>query len=81
VIDAATNAVSATIPVGVEPLAFGVFIRPALKLAGTPGTANCYGVSAAAVVRQHGGLNAAAAALGFSSISALQNAVLAFCSG
>jgi probable HAF family extracellular repeat protein len=49
--------------------------------AGTPGTANCHGQSVSALARQYGGLNAAAAALGFSSVGALQNAILAFCGG
>jgi hypothetical protein len=49
--------------------------------AGTPGKANCYGQSVSALARQFGGLNAAAAALGFTSVDALQNAILAFCSG
>jgi len=49
--------------------------------AGTPGKANCYGKSVSALVRQYHGLNAAAAALGFSSVRALQNAILAFCEG
>jgi YVTN family beta-propeller protein len=35
VIDTATNTVSATIPVGSEPVAFGVFIRPPAR-AGQP---------------------------------------------
>jgi hypothetical protein len=49
--------------------------------AGTPGKANCYGQSVSALARQFGGLNAAAAALGFSGIRALQNVILAFCGG
>jgi YVTN family beta-propeller protein len=81
VIVGATNAVIATIPVGTGPVAFGTFIRPAPRFAGIPGKANCYGQSVAALVRQYGGLNAAAAALGFRSIRALQNAILAFCGG
>jgi YVTN family beta-propeller protein len=81
VIDTASNAVTATIPVGRTPIALGVFIQPAPRFAGTPGQANCFGQSVAALVRQFGGLNAAAAALGFSSVGALQNAILAFCGG
>jgi hypothetical protein len=46
-----------------------------------PGRANCYGQSVTALDGQYGGLNAAAAALGFSNISALQNAILTFCEG
>jgi hypothetical protein len=54
-----------------------VFAQPVF--AGTPGKANCYGKSVSALVRQYHGLNAAAAALGFSSVRALQNAILGFC--
>jgi hypothetical protein len=56
-----------------------VFAQPVF--AGTPGKANCHGQSVSALARQYGGLNAAAAALGFSSVSALQNAILTFCEG
>jgi YVTN family beta-propeller protein len=79
VIDTKTNTVTATIPVGSVPIAFGIFIQPALRFAGTPGKANCYGQSVSALARQYHGLNDAAAALGFSSVRALQNAILAFC--
>jgi YVTN family beta-propeller protein len=79
VIDTVTNTVIATIPVGSPPIAFGIFIQPAPRFAGTPGKANCYGKSVSALVRQYHGLNAAAAALGFSSVRALQNAILEFC--
>ena len=61
-----TNTVTATIPVGSNPVAFGVFIQP--RFAGTPGKANCFGRSVAALARTFGGLNAAASALGFPSI-------------
>jgi hypothetical protein len=54
-----------------------VFAQPVF--AGTPGKANCHGQSVSALARQYGGLNGAAAALGFPSVSALQNAILAFC--
>jgi len=81
VIDAATNAVTATITDTSfdGPLAFGVFIiRP--SFAGTPRFSNCTGVSASALSIQYGGtLGAAAAALGFPSVQALQNAIRAFC--
>jgi YVTN family beta-propeller protein len=81
VIDTATNTVIGFIPVGVAPVAFGVFIQPPPRFAGTPGQANCYGQSVAALVQQFRGLNSAAVALGFSSVSALQNAIIAFCGG
>jgi hypothetical protein len=74
VIDTATNMVTATIPVGSGPEAFGIFIQPAPRFAGTPGKGNCYGESVSALVRQYRGLNAAAAALGYSSVKALQTA-------
>jgi len=81
VISTATNSVTDTIPVGTVPTAFGMFIQPAPRFAGAPGRANCYGRSVSALVLQDGGLNAAAAALGFASMGALQNAILAFCGG
>jgi len=46
---------------------------------GTPGKARCYGKSVSALARQYGGLNSSAAALGFPSVRALQNAILTFC--
>jgi hypothetical protein len=49
--------------------------------AGTPGTPNCLSQSVAALVQQYGGLSAAASALGYSDVSALQNAIVAFCGG
>ncbi len=54
-----------------------VYAKPAF--AGTPGRENCFGQSVTALQGQFGGLNAAAAALGFPSVRALQNAILAFC--
>jgi hypothetical protein len=56
-----------------------VYTEP--RFAGTRGHANCYGKSVSALARQFRGLNAAAAALGFPSVPALQNAILAFCGG
>ena len=79
VIDTATNAVTATIPIGNFVVAFGVLIQPPPRFAGTPGKANCYGQSVSALARQYRGLNSAAAALGFSDAKALQQAILMFC--
>jgi YVTN family beta-propeller protein len=82
VIDTATNRVTDTIAVGGQPLAFGRFIpseKPLPKFAGVPGRANCHGKSVSALARQYGGLNNAAAALGYPSVSALQNAIEAYC--
>jgi len=50
-----------------------------LVFAGTPGKANCHGKSVLALAQQFGGLNAAAAALGFSSVQDLQEAIRTFC--
>ena len=66
---------------GTEPQAFGLFIGPAPKFAGTPGKANCHGKSVSALAGQYGGLNAAAAALGYPSVRALQEVIMAFCEG
>ena len=56
-----------------------VYTQP--TFAGIPGKANCFGQSVTALQGQFRGLNAAAAALGFPSVRALQNAILAFCGG
>ena len=56
-----------------------VFAKPVF--AGTPGKANCHGKSVSALARQFGGLNAAAAALGFPSVQALQEAIEEYCEG
>jgi hypothetical protein len=55
--------------------------KPAPKFAGIPGHSNCYGKSVSALVRQYHGLNAAAAALGYHSVKALQTAIMEFCEG
>jgi YVTN family beta-propeller protein len=81
VIATATNMVIATIPGFDAPVAFGKFIQPAPKFAGIPGKANCFGKSVSAPVRQYHGLNAAAAALGYRSVRALEKAILEFCEG
>jgi YVTN family beta-propeller protein len=84
VIATTANTVSATIPVGVNPAALGILIQPfqpPLRFAGTPGKANCQGESASGLAQQFGGSNTATAALGFPSVRALQDAILAFCKG
>jgi YVTN family beta-propeller protein len=84
-IDTRTNTVTRTLPVGKGPVAFGMFISPGFgprslaSFAGTPGFSNCEGQSIAALDRQFGGHNAAAAALGLPDVQALENAILAFC--
>jgi hypothetical protein len=57
-----------------------VFAQRAV-FAGTPGKANCHGKSVSALVKQYGGLNRAAAALGYPSVKALQEAIEEFCEG
>jgi len=82
VIATATNTVvGSPIAVGNGPETFGQFIQPPPRFAGTPGFSNCHGQSVAAFARQFGGLNAAAAALGFPSVRALQELITAFCHG
>ena len=56
-----------------------VFVQPVF--AGTPGKANCRGQSVSALVKQYGGLPAAAAARDYSSVQALQNAIAEYYAG
>jgi YVTN family beta-propeller protein len=78
VIDTATNTViGSPIPVGIFPHAFGVFIQPAPRFAGTPGSKNCRGTSVSALAKKFGGIDAAA--LGFPNVQGLQDAIEAFC--
>jgi YVTN family beta-propeller protein len=81
VIDTATNTVIATILDGGGPVAFGVFIQPAPRFAGVPGSNNCHGTSVSALATKFGNLNAAAAALGFSNVKELHDAISTFCAG
>jgi hypothetical protein len=62
-------------PFGVPPGAAWVYFR----FAGTRGKANCFGQSVSALAREFGGLNNATAVLGYPSVAALQDAILAFC--
>ncbi|MBV8261724.1 MAG: hypothetical protein JO239_12475 [Paraburkholderia sp.] len=78
-IDTATGAAIATVPVGTNASAFGAFIQPLPRFAGTPGTANCHGVSVSALANKYGGLNSAAAAFGYAKVQGLQDAIRAFC--
>ena len=48
---------------------------------GVPGQANCTGQSISFFARQFGGIAHAAAALGYASVTDLQNAVRAYCGG
>jgi len=47
--------------------------------AGTPGAANCHGKSVSSLAQQYGGMDNAATALGYASVSDLQDAIRAFC--
>jgi hypothetical protein len=53
----------------------------AIAFAGTPGMPSCFGKSVSALAQKYGGLSAAAVALGYSDVKALQNAARKFCSG
>jgi hypothetical protein len=59
-------------------LAGSGFVGP---FAGTPGAANWHGMTVSALAQKYGGLNAAAAALGYSSVAVLQNAITEYCAG
>lgn len=50
-----------------------------VTFAGTPGQANCQGKSVSALAQQYNGLSAAASALGFQGVQALQTAILTYC--
>jgi hypothetical protein len=54
-------------------------VTPRVPFAGTPGAANCFGKSTAALAQQYRGMPAAAAALGFASVGGLQSAIGAYC--
>ncbi len=56
------------------------FVVPPI-FAGMPGKPNCFGKSVSALAREYGGLNAAAAALGYPSVRALQEAIIGYCEG
>src|SRR5262249_43415822 len=75
-----TSTVTATIPVGMAPIAVGTFIQPLPSFAGTPGQPNCRGVTVSALAQKYGELSAAAAAFGL-AVMDLQNAIGKFCGG
>ena len=52
---------------------------PPIHFAGVPGAPNCTGVSVSSLAHTYGGISAAAKALGYTSVSALQNAISAYC--
>jgi len=78
-IDSTTGALTA---IAGSPVAAGVgaaSIAVASPFAGTPGKADCGGKTVSALSARFGNINAAAAALGFPSVKALQDAIKAFC--
>jgi uncharacterized repeat protein (TIGR03803 family) len=76
-----TGNLYSTTPFGGAHAGGTVFVLPNIAFAGTPGKPNCHGKSVSALAKQYGGLNSAAAALGYPSVSALQDAIRAFCGG
>jgi uncharacterized repeat protein (TIGR03803 family) len=54
---------------------------PPVRFAGVPGSLSCVGVSVSTLAHTYGSIAAAAKALGYRSVSALQNAVAAYCGG
>jgi len=51
----------------------------ALQVSGTPGQEDCHDVTISGLAEQFGSVHAAASALGFSSVQALQNSFRSFC--
>jgi hypothetical protein len=76
-----TVGISPPFPPTTVDAAMNITVTGTAAFAGQPGTANCHGQSVAAVARQFGGLKGAAAALGFPSVQALQEAIRQFCTG
>jgi YVTN family beta-propeller protein len=83
VIDIATKGVVGNpIPAGGRnPVGIGIMPLSTFSFSGTPGTPNCIGKSVSALSQQYGALSAAAAALGYSSVQVLQNAIATYCAG
>jgi predicted outer membrane repeat protein len=59
----------------------GGVLAPGHQFAGTPGATNCNGKSVSALSNQYGTLDAAASALGYPSVKALQTDIKAHCAG
>ena len=66
-----TNFASNTVSVITNP-------QPPLMCAGTPGRPNCHGQCVSSLAQKYGGINNAAAALGFPSVMALQSLLRTF---
>jgi hypothetical protein len=54
--------------------------KQAKQFAGTPGSADCTGKSISSLAHTYGGIAHAAPALGYASVSALQSAIVKYCS-
>jgi hypothetical protein len=65
----------------IEPSKIAAEAATIVQFAGTLGSADCEGKSVSALVKQYGGLDAAAKALGYPNVSALQDAIRAYCGG
>ncbi len=64
------------------PCDVGAFeFQDTFTFAGQPGKANCHGNSVSALAKEFGGIDAAASALGYPSVKALQAAISLFCGG
>ena len=72
------DTVLSTIPMD-SPYSFGRFISLAVSFVGTPGKSDCHGRSVSVLTRQYGGMDKTTAALGYSSVQALQTAIQSYC--
>jgi hypothetical protein len=55
----------------------GPYLLTPIRFAGMPGTKNCHGMSVSALTKKFGGLEAAATALGYSTVQKSSMALLA----
>jgi hypothetical protein len=73
-----TDIINNTIPPPTFNMTFSLTGDTLLET-GTPGQANCHGETVSSLVAQFGSIDAAASALGFSTVQALQDSFRAFC--
>jgi hypothetical protein len=71
------TSITVTCSAGCNGFAIGELVKG--DFAGTQGKANCHGQSISALAKAFGGIDDAAADLGYPTVSALQDAVKAFC--
>jgi hypothetical protein len=76
--DASGNLYGTTIPGGSGSGTVFKLTLP-VTFTGVPGQANCRSQSISFLAKRYGGMAAAAAALGYASVTDLQNAVTSFC--